>query len=207
MSDRLLIVLDLDETLFHSWEQEIEEQKADFRIGDEYHAYIRPGAVEFVRTLLADPRFEVAIFTTATQEYAELALQGMGFEVSEFVEVFARDRCTRTSDVGWGHSSGERYWVKDLRKLMKRNPAWSLERTIAIDDIPRNYERQYSNLLRVEPFHADGEPQPELFPTLLSMLGRLRDLPDVRPLEKRGWYAREYRRLAPREADEVRPAP
>lgn len=205
MPDRLLIVLDLDETLFHSWTQEIEEQKADFRIGEEYHTYIRPGAVEFVRTLLNDPRFEVAIFTTATQEYAELALKGMGFEASEFVELFARDRCTRTSDVGWG-DSGEGYWVKDLRKLMKRNAGWSLERTIAIDDIARNYERQYSNLLRVEPFQADGEPQPEIFPALRAMLERLVTMADVRPLEKRGWYASERRRTSMREAEEEGPA-
>lgn len=184
----LLIVLDLDETLFHSADREL-DRPADFRIGD-YYTYKRPGVDVFLSELLSDRRFEVAIWTSATRDYLLSALNGLSRRPLDFRAIYDRNRCTRTADIGWGDSSGEPYLVKDLQKLI-RGTDWTLERTIAIDDNPRFYERQYSNLLRVDAYEGGEEAQPGLFPALLDYLGRLAALDNVRPVEKRGWYRRQ----------------
>ena len=186
-SSPLLVVLDLDETLFHSSYEPL-DRPADFRI-DEYHTYKRPGVDAFLQKLMNDPRFALAIWTSATEDYAIIALEALGIRKDSLLACFSRDRCVRTSlmpEMGFGE--GQRF-VKDLRKL-KRATGWSVERMIAIDDNPDFFTRQYSNLLRIEPYHGEEEMQKDVFVALLDRLAWLHTLENVRPAEKRNWYTR-----------------
>lgn len=57
-----------------------------------------------------------------------------------------------------------------------------------MDDTPSKVARQYGNAVYVAPFF--GDPGDDLLPRLDAYLGTLRDVPDVRRLEKRGWMWR-----------------
>ena len=147
LSSPLLVVLDLDETLFHSRYEPL-DRPADFRIG-EFHTYKRPGVDGFLQKLMNDPRFTLAVWTSAAEDYASTALEALGIRKDCLLACFTSDRCVRTSlmpEMGFGE--GQRF-VKDLRKL-ERATGWSVERMIAIDDNPDFFTRQYSNLLRVD---------------------------------------------------------
>jgi len=185
-SSPLLVVLDLDETLFHS-RYEPPDRPADFRI-DEYHTYKRPGVDAFLQKLMNDTRFALAIWTSATEDYAIIAIEALGIRKDSLLAFFSRDRCVRTSlmpEMGFGE--GQRL-VKDLRKVA-RVTGWPVERMIAIDDNPDYFTRQYSNLLPIEPYYGDVEMQEDVFVALLDRLAWLHTLENVRPYEKRNWYA------------------
>jgi RNA polymerase II subunit A small phosphatase-like protein len=187
-SSPLLVVLDLDETLFHSRDEPL-DHPADFRI-EEYHTYKRPGVDAFLQKLINDPRFSLAVWTSATEDYATTALEALGIHKDTLLACFSRERCVRTSllpEMGFGE--GERL-VKDLRKL-QRVTGWPVERMIAIDDNADFFTRQYSNLLRVEPYYGGEEMQKDVFVALLDRLTWLHTQDNVRPHEKRKWYA-EY---------------
>lgn len=187
----LLVILDLDETLFHSHAVPL-DRHADFRI-DQYHTYKRPGVDEFLRQLANDPRFELAVWTSADEDYALAGVTNLGIQKDSLLAIFSHDRCSRTrpaTPMGFGSSY---QLVKDLHKL-QRITGWPIERMIAIDDDPAYYVRQYSNLLVVEPYYGKRERQKELFPALLYELGRLHALPNVRQVEKRRWYENYLKR-------------
>ena len=103
--------------------------------------------------------------------------------------MFSSDRCVRAKLPGAQalYFDGRRL-LKDLAKL-KSKTGWPLSRMIAIDDNPSFFQRQYSNLLAVEPFEGE-ESQLAIFLALHAELDRLQALEDVRPVEKRNWFAR-----------------
>jgi TFIIF-interacting CTD phosphatase-like protein len=182
----LLVVLDLDETLFHSRYEPL-ERPADFRI-EEFHTYKRPGVDAFLQKLMNDPRFALAVWTAASEDYATIALKALGIRKDSLLACFSSIRCVRTClipEMGFG--AGHRL-VKDLRKL-ERVTGWPIERMIAIDDNPDYFTRQYSNLLRVEPYYGEEETQKNVFVALLYRLTWLHTQDNVRPHEKRNWYA------------------
>ena len=160
ISSPLLVVLDLDETLFHSRYEPL-HRPADFRI-DEFHTYKRPGVDAFLQKLMNDPRFTLAVWTSAAADDASIAFEALGIRKDSLLACFCRDRCVRTSlmpEIGFGE--GQRF-VKDLRKL-ERVTGWPVERMIAIDDNPDFFARQYSNLLRVEPYYGEVGDQKDVF--------------------------------------------
>lgn len=175
----MLLVLDLDETLIYASERVLEGVAWDFRAGG-YYVYKRPHVDEFL-SYCAQAFEEVAVWTSASRGYAMqvvAALFGADYPLSW---VWASERCTRRFDP-------ERmtyYWVKDLRKLKRKG--YALERVIGVDDTPRKYERSYGNLVRVSMF--EGEPDDELL-ALMAYLEELRQVEDVRAVEKRAWRLR-----------------
>jgi hypothetical protein len=189
----LLVILDLDETLFHTSVIPL-DRAADFRI-DENHTYKRPGVDEFLRQLSKDPRFTLAVWTSAAEDYAVTAVMNLGIQKDSLLALFSHDRCSRTrpeTPMGFGAGAGYQL-VKDLHKL-ERATGWPIERMIAIDDDPEYYVRQYSNLLTVEPYYGKVERQQGVFPALLDELARLHTLPNVRQVEKRRWYENYLKR-------------
>jgi TFIIF-interacting CTD phosphatase-like protein len=187
----LLVILDLDETLFHSRTEPL-GRPSDFRI-DEYHTYKRPGVDEFLRQLAIDPRFELAVWTSAAEDYAATGVMNLGIQKDSLRALFSHDRCVRTSLMPEMGIGGGQRLVKDLRKL-ERLTGWPVERMIAIDDDGDYYVRQYSNLLLVDPYYGTVERQQGLFPALLDELAHLYTLPNVRPVEKRRWYEKYLKR-------------
>jgi len=192
-SSPLLVILDLDDALMHSGEYELERAlgPAENQFG-KYHMYARPGARDFLQFLAEDERFQAAVWTSATADYAENVINWL-FPKSLALEfVYSRDDLvTGHPDIqlGWdapfGAESGMPRYLKDLQRVKKREGC-SLERMVAIDDNPQFYQRQYSNLIRLPRWQGEKEDS-SLFAGLQSYLPALADMENIRPAEKRGW--------------------
>lgn len=171
----MLLILDLDETLFHAREVPL-ERIADFKIGS-YHAYKRPELSYFLEKTTA--LFELAVWTSATADYARIAVDYLFPEPNKLCFLWSRDRCVRR----FNPETYQEYWIKDLKKV--KNVGYNLEQVLALDDSPEKLERNYGNWVPIKPFFGD-----EADKELLRVLPFLEDLthePNVRHIEKRYW--------------------
>lgn len=174
MSQRKLLVLDLDETLIHASEVELAHPE-DFRFGP-YFVYRRPHLSEFLKTVLAD--FDVAVWTSSGETYATAIIEQL-FAPGALKFLWSSQRCTTVRD--W--LSGNYTVIKNLSKLKRLG--YALESIIAVDDTPSKYARSYGNLVTVSEFL--GDPADAELPLLASYLRSLLPETNVRAIEKRNW--------------------
>lgn len=170
-----LLILDLDETLIYATESSL-HRDPDFRVG-QYYVYRRPGLQAFLSHCAE--RFLLAVWTSSSPPYAARVVANIKPIGLDFQFVWARDRCTRRMDM----ETLEHEWLKDLKKVKRRG--FALERVLVVDDTAEKLVRSYGNLIRVEPYLGSLDDQ-EL-PALSVYLDRIRDEPDYRRIEKRGW--------------------
>jgi carboxy-terminal domain RNA polymerase II polypeptide A small phosphatase len=169
-----LLILDLDETLIHISEHEL-ERAADFRVGS-YFTYKRPHLESFFEVCFQ--HFEVAVWTASGEDYAsEIVTEVFGTRALKFF--WSRDRCT----LRYFEDTGERIYIKPLAKIRKLGV--KLERVIVVDDLVTNFHDAYSNLVQVKRFVGDSSDT-EL-QELAQYLPRLAREPNIRKLEKRYW--------------------
>lgn len=175
MSDRTLLILDLDETLVHATDAPL-ERAHDFEVGP-YVVYRRPGVDAFIRAM--DAHFELAVWTSSTRLYAEPMVAELfpAGIVPSFV--WSRERCTQR----FNPETHDFEWAKNLDKLKRKG--YPLERVLMIDDTPEKLAKHYGNLVRVKPFEGDPSDA-ELF-GLIDYLPTLADAANVRRIEKRHW--------------------
>lgn len=173
-----LLVLDLDETLIHSAEAPL-GRPADFHIAH-YHVYRRPHLAEFLDYCFAT--FTVGVWTSSTMPYAEAVVARIIPPGRTLAFLWARERCT--ARVRW--ETREEYWVKNLHKL--RRKGYDLATVLAVDDSPEKLERSYGNVIVVCEYL--GDPADDELPALARFLDELKDVPNVRTVEKRGWRRR-----------------
>lgn len=76
----------------------------------------------------------------------------------------------------------ERYYIKDLSKIKK---LYKLEKVLMVDDLPIGLQRQYGNLIRVNPFTGNDEDQELKY--LEKYLIDIKDELNFRTIEKRNW--------------------
>ncbi|MEZ4380766.1 MAG: HAD family hydrolase [Nannocystaceae bacterium] len=172
-----LLVLDLDETLVHA---------ADLRLGrppvqhiGPYAIYHRPGVDEFLARCFAS--FEVGVWTASTLEYARPVLDAL-LDRGRLAFLWGRERCTLRRDP----ETYEYEHLKDLKKLRRRG--YRREKVLFVDDTPGKIARSYGNYVRVAPYF--GAPEDDELPILADYLEHLRDVDDVRQVDKRGWRSR-----------------
>ncbi|MDR6218933.1 HAD family hydrolase [Deinococcus soli (ex Cha et al. 2016)] len=167
---RPLLVLDLDETLWTSYDVPV-------MYGAERHFVLRPGLQDFLEQVGA--QYTLAAWTAASRDHAQAGLDAMAHAGIPFTPEFLwdRDRCTylRLDD-------GDVVYAKRLRKLRSRYP---LERVLAVDDRPENFRCAYGNFVRVLPF--TGSPDDRELPRLAAYLLAICGVPNFRRLEKRTW--------------------
>lgn len=178
MDDRLLLVLDLDETLVYATEVPLAAE-ADYEVPP-YFIYLRPGVREFVRSVSS--LFRLAVWTSSSPAYAR-AICPLVFDQPEFLEfVWASDRCTPTR-----HFETDSWCnAKPLRKLKRRG--FELSRVLVVDDSPEKHTRNYGNLVAISPF--TGDPNDDELVHLSKYLEQLASHADVRRVEKRHWRRR-----------------
>ena len=170
-----LLVLDLDETLIHANEVSI-GRKPDFDIGD-YIVYKRPGVNEFVEYCFE--HFDVAIWTSSNRLYADAIVNFLIPDPSKLQFVWARERCTQ-------RFIAETYEYTHLKVFKKlKDQGYSLDLIIGIDDSPEKYVRNYGNLVKVNPYF--GEETDNELSLLTRYLEILKQVPNVRKIEKRNW--------------------
>lgn len=191
MKKPLLVVLDLDETLFFSTDTPL-DRPHDFRVG-RFYTYKRPGVAAFLTALFEDKRFQVAVYTAAARDYAMVALRGLSVDESKLTLFFSDERLVKSVPNPEGPYYGYAQYVysKDLKKVKKKLNNWPYERMVAVDDLYTHYHRQYSNRVLVKPFEGDTEDN-ELS-KLLPFLEHLADLDNVRPTEKRSWQNKTWK--------------
>jgi len=173
-----LLIFDLDETLIHGAERPL-ERSADFSVGP-FDIYERPHMRAFMS--FCRKHFKVAIWTTATENYAETILHTICGDDYPFEFIWCRDRCTIKGE----SYDGELRWSKDLKKLKRLG--WSLDQVLVVEDKPENLSRHYGNVIRIVPFEGDQNDIElrRLMPFLLEM----ESVGNVRKIEKRGWRSR-----------------
>ena len=120
------LVLDLDETLVHFFENE-----------DEAYVKVRMGTETFIKTL--SKYCEIVIFTASTRFYADIVINGMDCKDSVDYRLY-RQHTTIIDGVN----------VKDLSKLGR-----DLSKIIIIDNIEDNYQFQPENGLNISDFEGD----------------------------------------------------
>lgn len=176
--DRLLVILDLDETLVHASEVEL-SRPADFQVGP-YGVYRRPHLDAFLDGLRE--RFDVAVWTAAGHDYARGVVSTIMPWHGELSFFWCAERCTNHFD----HETRGHTTIKKLHKL--RAKGYDLGRVVVVDDSPEKHVRNYGNLIQIAPYVGDLED--DELPKVLAYLCSLADHPNVRAVEKRFWRLR-----------------
>lgn len=174
-SNQHLIILDLDETLIHSTENELGD-KCDFRVG-RYYTYKRPN----VEKLLSDcmKTFNIAVWSSATELYTESVVQNIFPEVDKLCFIWSRNKCTYRVDL----ESDEFIWIKNLKKVKKMG--FDLDKVVVVDDSPEKLLFNYGNLLRVDPFYGNKNDNELIY--LMRYLSLLENEPNIRAVDKHRW--------------------
>ena len=173
-----LLILDLDETLIYATEKPL-ERRADFQT-ELYYVYKRPHVTEFLE--FCREHFSVAVWTTAGAAFAEEVVEKVFPSGYPLEFLWSRERCTKVYDA----DELEHYLVKDLAKLKRKG--YRLESTLIVDDTPRKLERHYGNLIGVTEWLGDANDSELLI--LTEYLLELKEVSNVRNVEKRGWQRR-----------------
>jgi RNA polymerase II subunit A small phosphatase-like protein len=172
---RLLVILDLDETLVHVPDQPL-GRRADFTVA-EHVGYCRPHLEGFLSELRE--RYRVAIWTAAGHDYAQAVVSAIVPWHVELAFLWSAEHCT-------AHLDRETREASTFKKLGKvEELGFDLARVLMVDDSPEKHLRNYANLVPIAPFlgsHADVE-----LPAVAAYLRSLADHPDVRTVEKRFW--------------------
>lgn len=178
MTERCLLILDLDETLVHAKDQPL-SRPHDFEVGP-YVVYRRPGVDMFLRAM--HQHFDLAVWTSSTRGYAGPVVAALFPEGITPRFVWSRERCTRRFDP----ETHDFEWAKNLAKVKRQG--YRLERVLMVDDTPEKLAKHYGNLVRVRAFEGDPGDR-ELF-GLADYLPTLASVPNVRRIEKRLWWRR-----------------
>ncbi|WP_245896095.1 HAD family hydrolase [Deinococcus irradiatisoli] len=174
---RPLLVLDLDETLWHG--------RSDPALPGGLRLLLRPHLAEFLNAVGA--AYDLAVWTAASEDWmreglAQLkAVTGFDLEARAFF-LWHRERCTFRRD-----AEGRYGFRKPVRKFKAGwiRGRYPLERILVLDDQAANYACGYGHLVPVRAWHGydNDDELRRLAPYLLSIAGQ----PDLRRIEKRGW--------------------
>jgi RNA polymerase II subunit A small phosphatase-like protein len=183
-ADRILLILDLDETLIYASEEPL-ERPADFR-AYQYHVYRRPHLEPFLADCAA--WFDLAIWSSASDLYVETVVANILPPEIEPRFVWGRSRATMrraspSGDGSWLDPWDHLHYLKPLAKV--KRAGWRLERVLIVDDTPAKCVRNYGNAVYAAPWL--GSQEDDELPRLARYLQTLKDEPNVRTIEKRRW--------------------
>ncbi len=154
------LVLDLDETLVHFKEKNDGEGGGILRI--------RPGVNEFLDEV--GKFYELILFTTATQDYADLLID----EVEED-KIYFDHRLYRAHAVIIDND-----FVKDLNRIGR-----PLDKIIIVDNMPQNFRLQKDNGIMIKAFWGEDSYDTALIDLIPILVNIAKEGGDVRKgLEK-----------------------
>ena len=170
-----LIILDIDETLVYASGTKI-GRTPDF-MTPLYHVYKRPYLHEFLDYCFA--HFDVAIWTTAGSDFAEMIYREIISQHGELVFLWSYAKCT----VRFNPELQDTTLIKNLKKVKKLG--YPLEHVIMVDDTPAKLQLNYGNQVCVSEFL--GDKSDDEFKHLIPFLDYLSKADNIRRIEKRNW--------------------
>lgn len=194
--ERILVILDLDETLIHATENEL-DQKSDFKIFD-YHVYKRPYLNEFLTEVNKD--FLLAVWSSASDDYVKEIVNQIFSKEIKLEFVWGRSRCTyrrnlRIDEFG-NYDDNPRnhyHYIKPLKKVKKYG--YDLGKILIIDDSPHKCQDNFGNA--IYPREFKGEKQDDELKLLSQYLKYFIGKNTVRKIEKRNWRLKYNKRNIP----------
>lgn len=181
-----LIVLDIDETLLHTTDKMLHEHY-DFKVFD-YFVYKRPFLDEFL--LEIKNHFQVAIWSSASDDYVAEIVAHIFPKNYPLEFAWGRSKCTlqidsqNIDDYGYLDYYNHMNYSKILKKVTKKGYA-KLEDILIVDDTPRKCKYNYGNA--IYPTEFLGNPEDNELKLLLKYLISIKDVENVRRIEKRNW--------------------
>lgn len=171
---RPLVVFDLDETLIYCNEKPYRDAQITTRHG---HLSIRDGLEDMLEKV--SDVYDIMVWSTSGKEYIDDMLTIIWPSHIPLVDVFTSAECGIKSfeNVGVPH-------YKDMRKIIKKHPCYTLDRIAGVDDTPDKYKRNFGNLVSVSRF--TGAQDNELT-RLGDYLVTLSLASSIRKVEKRYW--------------------
>lgn len=181
-SDKLLI-LDVDETLIHATEEKLNRPE-DFRVGN-YFVYKRPHLQRFLTNSAV--HFALGIWSSAGDGYLEQILERIRPVKVDFDFTWSGSRCSMSIGRNSLDICGDPVAEKRLAKLRKKG--YQMEKMLIVEDTPENARVNYGNAIYVKAF--TGDPADNELEELYDYLLTLRDVENVRTIEKRHWRKRK----------------
>lgn len=184
--DKILLILDLDETLVHATENP-KNGNWDFQIG-KYKVYKRPGLDQFLSEVKI--HFDVAVWSSASDDYVAQVVEKIFPQDYPLVFIWGRSKCTLQYDhqsiEDSGHFDHQNHmnYSKVLKKVKKKGYS-ALQKTLIIDDTPNKCKNNYGNAIYPKAFN--GEADDNELALLMQYLLKLKNVNNVRIIEKRNW--------------------
>lgn len=182
---RILLILDVDETLIHATDKEL-NQKADFKIFG-YNIYKRPFLDQFFEAIKND--FLLAIWSAASDDYVEEVVKQITPEDINLEFVWGRNRCTyrrnfQIDEYGYDDDAQNHYhYIKPLKKVKRKG--YHLNKILIVDDSPHKSKDNFGNAIYPKAF--TGDTADKELKLLAKYLKSLKDKENVRRIEKRSW--------------------
>lgn len=174
ISDKLLI-LDLDETLIHATRNKLDIQE-DFQF-DKYLVHKRPFLDEFLVGIAK--HFKIGIWSSASDNYVNEIVKQIKPDTIEFEIIWGRSKCSLKRNNTFDTINFE----KRLDKLKKKG--FRLEQIIIVDDSPEKSRTNYGNAIYIKEY--TGDKADEELKHLYDYLITLKNVENIRAIEKRGW--------------------
>jgi carboxy-terminal domain RNA polymerase II polypeptide A small phosphatase len=170
-----LLILDLDETLIHATENEL-DIPYDF-IFDRFYIYKRPFLVQFLEEICK--HFSVAIWSSADDIYVNEIVRQITPTDCDYLFVWGNSKCTQKRD----YDLDVYYYEKRLDKI--KSKGYKLEHILIVDDSPEKSRNNYGNAIYIDEFLGD---QNDIELNQLSVyVQTLKTAENLRRIEKRGW--------------------
>lgn len=174
-TEKMLLILDLDETLIHATERKLGIDP-HFEYA-EYFIYKRPFVDEFLVEM--SQYFDLAIWSSAGDQYVNGVVNLIKPNEIELQFIWAQSRCTIRRD----YELGNYVYEKRLKKI--KNLGFRLEKALIIDDSPEKTRDNFGNAIYIQAF--EGNPEDDELTLLSQYLKSIRRTENVRSIEKRGW--------------------
>jgi hypothetical protein len=137
-----LLLLDLNGTLCYRTELRVPDIKVDLYVRRKF-VYLRPDVNEFLSKL--SPFFNVCLYTSVMRHNAQAVLDLL--QQKDIAMLFDREYCKPDPN-------GKEAWdtIRDMEKIFKAAPGFSLKNTILVDNETRKFESCIDNGILVSEF-------------------------------------------------------
>ena len=173
-----LLILDIDETLIHSSEKQL-DRIPDFRL-DKYFVYIRPGLKEFISN--CSKLFNLAIWTASSSEYAIEVIKNIFPDDLRLEFIFTGERCLLKRNLDLDVIE----IFKPLKKVKRKG--YLLNNILIVDDTAKTFKYNYGNGILIKEYL--GESNDNELSLLLKYLEIIGAEENVRVIDKRRWKSK-----------------